>query len=326
VSENIADKMERQKVLLNIFKMSFGFALVGLFIYWTCVAVQKFIDQPTTTVLSYTKGDNDFKVTFPHMTLCPSSTIIKTHPELMNCRGNSSEFFAAIFNCLKSNPKLDIDQFWKSIELNISDLITKVTLAYEPNINQQIIMDHEKFVYTKFHSQFGPCVGLSLGDLEFTINDFGRILVKLNNTSFDKWVLLMLHTPFDSPDAFYGIQPITWINPNDPTSSRRAYLKKKLIDRQSTRKSPCKEYHTKTCLEVEGTRKVAEVFKCKIPFLYGGKHLDKFVENYWKLQDCQQDVLVDALDLFLNNQSGNCNVSLRPCKTSRYSMSLAETT
>ena len=77
---------------------------------------------------------------------------------------------------------------------------------------------------------------------------------------------------------------------------------------------PCTKYEKKTCQNIEDNILILEKFKCRLPFLYQGYHLDNLVPEETSI--CSQEVTKKALEVIFGKTS-NCTQD-KTCEMERY--------
>ena len=86
------------------------------------------------------------------------------------------------------------------------------------------------------------------------------------------WITLMLHTQNDAPDAMRS-HPFFY-----PKAKDKKYysikLRKKILNKQSTKKEPCWESSYETCQDLKDCYTIVEKYNCSTPYLYSGAHMD----------------------------------------------------
>ena len=97
-----------------------------------------------------------------------------------------------------------------------------------------------------------------------------------NNTSWTG-IIVLLHTKYDLPDSgiFNGKNFI--VISNSISELHKIEIRKKYSIRESTRRVPCVFYEKKTCQSIEDNMLILSKFKCQIPILYHGHHLDDLI-------------------------------------------------
>ena len=103
-------------------------SLFSLFTWWGTQAFMRYLSQPLTTDISYSLGDNENGIQFPHITFCPDS-IVKVNPILNHCyNGTSYNFITALFDCLKNNKDFNVDPFFSQLKVKRETLLANALL------------------------------------------------------------------------------------------------------------------------------------------------------------------------------------------------------
>lgn len=76
-------------------------------------------------------------------------------------------------------------------------------------------------------------------------------------------------------------------------------------------------FDQRTCNNIKGNAKVAEVLQCRVSFLNFGPHLEKFIPNYSMLPICQKQSIKESLDLYMNEKE-KC-LGVKACESISYS-------
>ena len=166
-------------------------------------------------------------------------------------------------------------------------------------------MDHRVWS-TVFQYNFGLCHSFDLSNIkkyEFVpYNKGSRPGIAFYFAKNSPWqkIAILLHSKHDFPDAWLLNGKITL-----PLENNNRYIidiTKKISKRVSTRKSPCTEYEYNTCLNIEENKLVLDQFRCQIPILYFGQHLDRFIPS--KTPKCNGNVTKEAIDLLNKSNQG----------------------
>lgn len=130
---------------------------------------------------------------------------------------------------------------------------------------------------------------------------------------------ILLHTWDDLPDAETLNGELTFSFSNKTIEAHVIMIRKKRNKRVSTRKVPCVQYEHNTCQSIEDYELILDQFKCKIPILYSGQHLDEIIPQ--ETSNCSNDITLKALDLILDNK-GKC-ARTQTCDNTRFTFSSA---
>lgn len=285
---------------LVVYFTHLGFA--GLFAYLSWLAVDKYIRQPTATYISYTNGDDNVNLRLPQLAFCTYTNNL-TLPVL--------------HNELKSSLALDLDvqNFVERNTPNISNIIVSGHYIWHWDSSSRRSLDRSLF-FPIYHSQYGSCIGLDLSHLQIDVNEVSSsyLAFQLNFSTVGERVQLLYHSQYDFPDAKGNNPPVT-------TLSERIYtikLRKRITTAESTNAIPCGDFDKNTCHSIQATTEVSQKFGCKIPFLYSGKHLEKYVSGYRQLPACRSEVLIEAIELFMK-MPNSCK-QRKACKSTKYGL------
>lgn len=284
-----------------IFKIVLAHIFTGLLIYWAWAAFERYYDQPVSSYTTYTQGDDNFNVIFPFLTFC--CPILEDKLGYLNvCRRNATSTTSAITTCLANGAQFDLDGYLTSLQPEITRIVRKrpnhLNEHFTINITEENVIS---FMDAYFSIDFyGVCTTLDTPKLNLTTDSFNRLVFNYANASLDQRCQVQLHTENDYPDAqrFHARFSAT-------NASSYIHLKKKIISRESTRKSPCGKHTRNTCYDIARNQIIADKFKCKVAFLYNGKHLDNFVNGYTNLPFCNKSQMMAAKDIIFMSMSRN---------------------
>ena len=295
--------------------------LVILFIWWGSNAVLRYWNQPLTTDIRHSFGDNINGIEFPLITFCQYRFLSKNE-FMKNCLDESGNFLSSFAHCLKTDTKFNIENFMGSLKNEIESIVEKVHIfTGSEHINLGLL--DVNFWSMTFHSRFGQCytfdlskkeefkfipyIGSSRPGIEFMFAE--------NNPWQQLWIIL--HSKNDLPDAsvLNGHNIISFSN--GIKEGHKINIRKKIINRESTRKVPCEQYEYQTCQDIENNELILNQFNCQIPILYNGPHLDDFIPD--GILNCSNEVTKKALDLILNKES-KCNRT-QTCEMTRFTWS-----
>ena len=74
------------------------------------------------------------------------------------------------------------------------------------------------------------------------------------------------------------------------------------------------KYEHRSCQAIEKNKAIFEKFGCRIPILYAGELLDKFIQK--DVFNCSYDITLKALDFYLNKRV-NCSMT-QTCESARF--------
>ena len=182
-------------------------SLFSLFTWWGTQAFMRYLSQPLTTDISYSLGDNENGIQFPHITFCPDS-IVKVNPILNHCyNGTSYNFITALFDCLKNNKDFNVDTFLSYLKIERETLRATASLWTGENY-ANLKHSNEYFWSPLFHDEFGPCYSFDLSkaeEFEFVqFQEKGRLTLEFILADDIPWskLIIILHSKNDFPDAY----------------------------------------------------------------------------------------------------------------------------
>lgn len=177
-------------------KVCTNLACLGLLVWWTKLAVEKYLSQPLATFLSITTGDDNINIVFPHVTFClrdQSDFIVNTHQTLI------------------SDPSFDLDLYLRNQTQRLDHLILDASFpSYSEfsNLPQNV----SKGFFITFNGYYGPCMAFDSEMFRLNINELGAngaylttLLFELNSSY---QVAALLHSKYDSADAMDTNPPI----------------------------------------------------------------------------------------------------------------------
>lgn len=161
---------------------------LALLLLWTWHAIEKYASQPISTSVSFSKGEGNGKIKFPHLTFCTQDEwgfIHKMHEKLTN------------------DANFDTDAYLLSTTLKMKSFVIEAMLTNAWRTNETIT----ELIYPVFNGFFGPCIGFNPENLSRSTeqNDAftTHLLFFLNGTSLthDFPIWLFLHSHYDAADA-----------------------------------------------------------------------------------------------------------------------------
>ena len=313
------------KLNLMAIRIFIWFGLLSISTWWGSRSVMRYWNQPLTTNMVYSFGDNENGIQFPLMTFCDDEFVSKKIT--IECKDKSDwpYFIETVTNCLKNNKTFKLSNFINSLQMEKSDIIN--TTRFFDGFNRIELQHLEDKIWSKvFHPVYGPCHTFDLSNVkEFEYIPYGGfarpvVVFLLSNEILVENLRILLHTKYDLPDAFQlnGKIPIKISNQTRKRSS--IIIRKKVSRRETTRKSPCNKYEYITCQNIENNKLVLNEYDCQIPALYYGKHLDNFINTNTSI--CSDEVAKKAIHL-TTNESSNCTRSLT-CEMTRFTFVVNE--
>ena len=308
---------------LKIFRIRIliRFCMLSLFTWWGILDIQKYLSQPLTTDIAESFGDNENGVQFPLLTFCPSEFFIKDQiTKLCNADLPKLTYFMdTTLSCLDDDENFDIGNFIESLVIQrtfIFDLVRLWTGSKYINLQNM----SSQIWSTVFHQTYGLCCTFDLSGVNqfkyVPYQEDSRPSIELifDSSPWEK-IQLILHSKHDLPDAA-ELNGLNYLLISNQTKEAHYIniLKKKRSTRQSTRTAPCTEYEHKTCRNIEDNMIVLDQFKCLIPILYHGQHLDQIIPKM--IPNCSIEVTKQAFDL-ISKKTSKCT-RIDTCETTRY--------
>ena len=222
-------------------------------------------------------------------------------------------------SCLGNDKDFDIGNFIESLVIQRTFIFDLVRLwTGSRYINLQNISS--QIWSTVFHQTYGRCCTFDLSG----VNQFKYVpyqedsrpsIELIFDSSLWEKIQLILHSKYDLPDAA-ELNGLNYLMISNQTKEAHYIniLKKKRSTRESTRITPCTEYEHKTCRNIEDNMIVLDEFKCSIPILYHGHHLDQMMPKM--IPNCSVEVTKQAFDLILKKKSKCTRIDT--CETTRY--------
>ena len=287
--------------------------LITLFLWWGSNAVVRYWSQPLVTDISYIYGETKLGVQFPQITLCQKlleNLIIKV------CHDGSWNFVSTLASCMKNNNSVDLIQ---NLHTDIENIVEMV--RFWTGSEYVSLWPLYGNVWTRVVLiESGPCYMLDLSKVDkfkyVSVETVGRPGIEFVMAENNQWqmVNLMLNTRYDLPDAIQ-LNGYFVISFSDKIKQAHKFeLRKKINKREWTRKVPCEKYEYRTCQAIEKNKAIFEKFGCRIPILYAGELLDKFIQK--DVFNCSYDITLKALDFYLN-KGVNCSMT-QTCESARF--------
>lgn len=295
-------------------KASFSLLLLLVFAWWAYQATAKYFNQPISTQITYTLGDDGSIIKFPHLTICRDLSF----KDFLPCGNGSRRFLDTILNCLNSpDNKLSLDEMVKILDSKRSDLVHNVSIIESGGPILATFDERHDSVWNKVYNRFnGICHTLEI-EQGFDVREVSPWL-QMIKTKKENWesLVIRLHSHDDLADAG-RINPEVYVG-DDKIEFLDCFIKKTIIKRESTRKYPCGKFQQKTFEEIEEYQMVLDNFGCHIPILYSGRHLDNLLME--KLPKCSDSETKEALNMIKNREKSK--ESQESCLKTKYSMML----
>ena len=293
--------------------------LISLFLWWGSKAVIRYWYQPLTTDISYSFGDNTIGIQFPQVTFCETAFFLK-NPFMKDCGDGSWNFISEIQSCLKSGMNLTVHSLMKSLHTEISNIFEVVYIWTGSEYLNLSNMDGQ--VWSEVFLD-GPCYTFDLSRIEkfkhVPYSERSKPGIEFVMAEKNPWKMatIYLHTRNDLPDADQ-LNDIPYISFSNKTQvGHEISVRKKRSKRETTRNEPCIQYEHNSCQSIKDNELILDKFKCKIPILYNGQHLDDAILQ--RMPNCSNDITLAALDFILDNKS-KC-IRTQTCENTRFTLS-----
>ena len=131
------------------------------FLVTTGQAYLRYLNEPTSTKISRTFGDNGKGFKFPVITICARSfdNLGKT------CNSSSYNFYEVILKCLLSeSANFSLNEFALEMKVDLDSFFVNSYVAKTTKLDETIKIDNfkERIIYLVYHSLYGPCYSLNL--------------------------------------------------------------------------------------------------------------------------------------------------------------------
>ena len=294
--------------------------LLSISTWWGSKSVIRYWNQPLSTNIVYSFGDNEKGIQFPIITFCDNKFVFQ-NTFLKECKNKSGweTFIDVLTNCLMNRKTFKMSTFMNSLLSKRKDIINITRFMAGPkNIELQHFED--KLWSRVFNPSYGPCQMFDLSKMEklkyIPYQGLERPVVDFLLSDNITWenLRILLHTKFDLPDAFQlnGRIPIEiskelrkWID---------ITIRKKISKRESTRKVPCNQYEHITCQNIEDNKLVLDEYNCQLPPLHYGQHLDNLITE--EIPICSDENAKKAINL-ISSKISNCTRA-PTCKMTRF--------
>ncbi len=189
----------------KMFSLLFTAALAGTFLGWSYFAVEKFWQQPLSTQITYTTGDDGTFIKYPLVTIC------SLHPSGLDCLKGKHDFWK-IFqeSCLEDeNLKEKVESYINAPPKIVSGIALKLG-------NEFVALDSDdltKVLSTSFHEKEGKCQTIDINKSSFNpgMINAGTPRMRLLVTP-ESWIKMFVHNEDDLPMA-EELHPYLIINP-----------------------------------------------------------------------------------------------------------------
>ena len=256
------------KLLTILIKLS----LWIFFSYLSINALIKYLDEPVSSQLYETLGDEKGQISFPYITICNEN--LANDSEILSACGNGTVAYAnAIANCLKKGESLNFTEIVEKSTLKWVDYFQdfKLVSPKEPEINFKT----EDIIEEIIDWNFGVCLRIDSEKIgKGPVPTFGpipRLSFIIKDSIPWKKIKIVLHDRQDFPDAFH-LQPLFTIEKKRLHYS--AIIQKKISKLVNTKHSPCGKYSQLACMEAIQFKQMAK-YGCDQSFVVSDNFIDE---------------------------------------------------
>ena len=313
---------------LSKVKIFVWICLLSISTWWGSKSIIRYWNQPLTTNLVYTFGDNENGIQFPLMTFCRHEFVSKNQI-FKNCADNVDDFtffIDLLTECSKNDKNFNMSEYMNSLQEDKSAIvnISKVWDGYK-FIELQHLYDK---IWTRiFHPLLGPCYTFDLTNLKnfkfIPYLRYSRPTIDFFLSKYTQWetLTIFLHTKNDLPDAFQLNGRISLSVSNQSKETHKIAIQKIYSEREPTRKIPCTQYEYMTCQNIEDNYLVLNQYNCQIPAIHFGQHLVNLIPQETYI--CSDEVVKKAFEL-ITNKISNCS-RVPTCKKTRFKSVVTKT-
>lgn len=149
-----------------VIDMMFCFMLI----YWTGIAIKKYVQQPISTHAIYTRGDDDEFIVFPQITFCHGIPPI-VHQDCVPAF--TEDFVTYVHRCFKeeSLAELNMDEYRNRTKIDVSRFVLYASFRW----NESTIFRIEDMFHNEFHHLFGACVEFDGDNLRVPVREADRL-------------------------------------------------------------------------------------------------------------------------------------------------------
>ena len=270
----------REKIsCLLVARMAVVLGVSVIFFWQASLAVRKYQSEPTSTTITYSKGDTPNGIVFPQVTMCDWD-FTKNNVILNKCRNGSEHFITALTNCFDRDKHFSVSALNQSLQYDRKSFASNLSFIYDPIESVSLEKISEIVWYPIFHRRFGLCFTLDLSKhVDYKFVQFYKHPVApalrlyfLANSHPWTWITLILHSEEDVADAmrshpYFALKTF-------PKKNYAIYLTKKYIRRLSTKQNKCWYQRYETCRDNKDCNMIAMEYQCKISYFYTGPFMD----------------------------------------------------
>mgnify|MGYP001162975407 FL=1 len=240
---------------------------------------------------------------------------------LKNCSDRYYKYLISEFSaCLKKYKNFKVAPVLESLQTE-RGAIFEIARIWTGTGYIELEEFYDQLWSTVYHYALGFCFTFDLSkvkEYEFVIyqgNTRPGIEFVITDTNPYGPLKISLHTKNDLSDAGVLNGLIRTTIAKYDNLVHKLEIGKKTSEREPTRKTPCSKYEYKTCQNIEDNKMVFDRFRCRVPFLYNGQHLENLFPQ--AIFNCSDDVTKTAFDLIARKTS-NCSRT-QACQTTRFS-------
>ena len=203
--------------LAAVFKLFFNVSMILVFGWWGLKAFQRYLSQPMVTDITTTVGDNGVSIQFPQITIC-NYGFLGQNDYMKDCVDPKWTYLGSLINCLDSNADFDIETFHENLDFNVSKFMHNVTIRFIDDASTIVLNNYSTKIWKPvFHDRFGLCYTLDISNAPgyeyISVHEKPYLRIYFSNESPWKWVVTMIHSKNDLPDAMI-MQPVIYFRLN----------------------------------------------------------------------------------------------------------------
>ena len=280
----------------------------------------KYMDEPISTVVSFTKGNVTKE--FPYLTFCPA----RSYNFKVEAFHNEVE---RDFMFINNNTFITVEDYVWFLSYNVRDIIRDPFLS----INGKIIYLKSDKIWSKvYHKMYGLCYTLDIRMGDDLQNTYKRGPITFGCKPKRSGTVLM-HNNNDllAADEYSSILHFSWGNIHisediDHTQmfdlfgniankylNKHYAIRKRKLKSVLTMEEPCGHQNLDVCKDIEQYEKVRRTLNCTHPLLFSGNHIEKTVSLP---QLCSNLEILKAFDLMRKTES-NCK-KVPQCQYDKY--------
>ena len=201
----------------------------------------------------------------------------------------SNEFFKLLENCLNEDTSLDLQLMTENLTYQFKHYITGTEIIFE---NESVTLDQkqEEISWSLiFHYKFGPCFSLNTESIDVLSKNMVAKKIEFALNKYFPWsdvVMILYERGKFSNDWLY--QSWTYLENILPYKEYFVLIKRKIIEKQPTRRNGCVETPISVCKELLLKSELKEKHKCDVLLM-------KTEQKSNSSPDCNNNVTLCAL-------------------------------